>query len=441
MSSYTTNLGLVLTGESTADVQKLFLTWRNEMAGETGTSNMEKIDAAYGKMNGNQAGVYSAESTYKAGDYRLYEGNLYRALVDIDTAEEFTAAHWWQVTVGGELENINEVMDTIIFLERNRGIDGNQLRKIIDAGQVHMFFDIGDVIYIPWTDGTPATAVTYQFPFVVTHFGTVYDENNVAHEDAMYIEAMYATPQEIAFDAPEAIVATEETFTEGFYYYTKPGDNYEQATVTYGDTIPDGTTYYHHTLSGAGNTLRYGYNRWSKSAYRQWLNSNAAKGTSWWEAQHTCDVEPQKTTTVPGFLNGFTADWLANFKPIKVQTACNTVTDGGVTDTTYDIFFLPSVEQMYGAPQSGVSGIEGEYWEYWKEETGLNSPSNGSSSDTNDARKIPSVASPTGSAVAVRLRSATRGTSGPTWYVSSAGFLSTSTASTAYRAQPACAIY
>ena len=48
--STTTNLGLTLTGEGQADVQKLFLTWRNEMSGETGTSNMEKIDAAYGEM-------------------------------------------------------------------------------------------------------------------------------------------------------------------------------------------------------------------------------------------------------------------------------------------------------------------------------------------------------------------------------------------------------
>lgn len=49
--SKTTNLNLTLTGEGSEDVKKLFLTWRNEMAGETGTSNMELIDAAYGEMD------------------------------------------------------------------------------------------------------------------------------------------------------------------------------------------------------------------------------------------------------------------------------------------------------------------------------------------------------------------------------------------------------
>ena len=115
------------------------------------------------------------------------------------------------------------------------------------------------------------------------------------------------------------------------------------------------------------------------------------------------------------------------------------VTDGGVTDITYDRFFLPSLEQMYGNPQA--AGVEGDYWEYWKEETGLDAPSNGSS-DTNEARKIPSVVNyPRGSAVDCRLRSAGRGNGYSVWHVDAGGYLSSYSANAARRSLPACVIY
>ena len=275
---------------------------------------------------------------------------------------------------------------------------------------------------------------------VVTHFGDVYDENGDLHENAMWLMWMYATPQTLQFDAEEAIVATESTFQEGYYYYTKNNDDsFTQQTVTVGATIPSGTTYYKHVRSGMATRMRYGSNDWSQSAYRQWLNSDAGKG-SWWEAQHDSDVAPPQASTLPGFLTGFEQEWLDIFKPIKVQTALNTVCDGGVTAVTYDKFFLPSLEQMYGSPQA--SGVEGAYWEYWKQATGLTSPSNGSSSNTNDARKIPSISAPTGSAVSCRLRSASRSGADGTWSGHSAGYLYRGhAASNSFRAQPACVIY
>ena len=207
-----------------------------------------------------------------------------------------------------------------------------------------------------------------------------------------------------------------------------------------GAAIP--TTYdsVYKTGVNSKDVISYGYNRWSQSAYRQWLNSDAAKNEGWWTSQHLGDVAPVATmTNRPGWLYGFTSEWKAIFKKVKVQTATNTVTDGGVTDTTYDKFFLPSLEQMYGSPQA--AGVEGDYWEYWKNETGLSSPSNGSSSDPNDARKIPSVAAPTGAAVYVRLRSAFRGYSHYVWNVTTGGYLYYYYAYGSYRCQPACVIY
>lgn len=316
------------------------------------------------------------------------------------------------------------------------------LQRIVAQGKARDYLHTGDVIIIPWTDNNPSTPVTYQYPFVVAHIGDCYDEDGVKHEDAVYLMAKYALPLTMVFDAAEnnLVDLTEEpNALEGWNYYGKSGNDWTALSLSAGDPIP--TTYdavYKNILDM--NAARYGYNRWKDSAYRQWLNSGAAKNANWWTSQHTGDMAPSTTyTNRPGFLNGFGADWLAVLKKVKVDTAANTVTDGGVTDTTYDMFFLPSVEQMYGSPQA--SGVEGEYWEYWKDETGLTEPSNGSGSNTNDARKIPAVNAPAGAAVSCRLRSAYRGSSYSVWFVSTAGYLYYSSASAAYAALPACVIF
>lgn len=318
------------------------------------------------------------------------------------------------------------------------------LQAMCASGAIGEVLNVGDIVYIPWTNNTPSTPVTYQFPFVVVQIADCYDEYDQLHKNALWLMAMYGEPEEIPFDAAESTTVdlTEEpNALAGWYYWGLTGSStYTKIEVSAGDALP--TTYDGIRKCGINdlNVLRYGYNRWSHSAYRQWLNSDAEKNAGWWEAQHTGDVAPTSTyTNKPGWLNGFTSDWKAIFKPVKVQTSCNTVTDGGVTDTTYDKFFLPSLEQMYGSPQA--SGVEGNYWPYWKTATGLESPSNGSSSDTNDARKIPSIANTSGAAVYLRLRSAYRGGSSNVWVVTAAGYLSYYSAYVAYRSQPACVIY
>ena len=317
------------------------------------------------------------------------------------------------------------------------------LQKLCSTGKASNYFKIGDEIIIPWTDNGGDTPIEYQYPFVVTHFGDVYDENGNLHENGMWLMAKYATPREIIFDAAESTIVNlieEPNALEGWYYWGVDGYDYTELRLNTGDVIP--TTHASVVKCGINevNALRYGYDRWKDSAYRQWLNSDAAKNEGWWTEQHMGDRPPAAAQlNLPGWLDGFTDEWKAIFKPVKVDTACNIVTDGGVTDTTYDTFFLPSLEQMYGAPQA--AGVEGDYWEYWKEETGLDAPTNGSSSNTNDARKIPSIANPTGSAVYCRLRSANRDHAYKAWNVYTAGYLNHTIASYSCRALPACVIY
>ena len=349
-----------------------------------------------------------------------------------------------QQAILAELKAQNALMDIIA---NGYDIDSPAaLQKLCASGEIGRWLNIGDVIFIPWTDYTGNSPVEYSFPFVVAHIGDVYDQNDALHKNGLWLMAMYAEPHEIPFDEAENTVvdlSTETTAQEGWYYWghTASPLTYTKLNLNPGDPISLGS---YDSIRKCGindvNVLRYGYDRWSVSAYRQWLNSEAAKGANWWTSQHLGDVSPTATyTNKPGWLYGFTEEWKAIFKPVKVQTACNTVTDGGVTDVTYDKFFLPSLEQMYGVPQA--AGVEGDYWEYWKDETGYTAPNNGSSSAPSNARKIPSVANPSGSAVFVRLRSASRGSSCYVWSVPAGGYLSSNAAYNAYRALPACVIY
>ena len=104
---------------------------------------------------------------------------------------------------------------------------------------------------------------------------------------------------------------------------------------------------------------------WSTSALRQYLNGN---GNNWWASKEDFDIRPNEYAK-KGFLTGFNDDFLAAIKPIKVNTALNTVE--GYTDSveaTYDRFFPLSLEEMYVTPQ--LANVEGPYFPYWKERLG-----------------------------------------------------------------------
>lgn len=194
---------------------------------------------------------------------------------------------------------------------------------------------------------------------------------------------------------------------------------------------------------GALNNIQraaYGYNRWSQSAVRQWMNSDKPAG-EWWEPQNPFDRPPQQLATLRGMLAGMDESFLEIVQPVKVVTALNTITDGdiGTTEITYDRFFLASLEQEYIVPQ--LNGAEGPYWPYWKERLGLSSPQTTGSAGAN-AKHIRYAIENHTSAQTTRLRSAYRGFGYCVWYVSSTGYAGSigTTATTAYRLVPACVI-
>lgn len=310
----------------------------------------------------------------------------------------------------------------------------DSVSEIVRAGLAPKIFKVGDQFICPWTD--KATEKAYSWVWDIVHMGQVTLEDG-REVPGMYLQAHYLTPFAIQFDHEENERATEPTFSGDYSYYTKnPDGSYKLEEVVVGQQIPAEKEYYHSAIKDpTGNICRYGYNRWSHSAYRQWLNSNSAEKGTWWKAQHLGDVAPNELKNRAGFLSGFEQDFLDVIKKVKIRTQLNTITDKeiGTDEETVDLMFLPSKEQLYGTLEGSV--YNDEAFEYYKQVAGFEAPNNG-----NSTGRIKYKLDAQTSADWQRLRSPIRGSSNYTWNCYSAGDLYGSYASNAGRCAPACVI-
>jgi len=415
----------------------------------------------------------------------IWEGNKAQALINAGN----------QIVAGIARQNL--LLSQIVPVsEATPAAELVEIHRIVQAGEAPSVFSIGDQLMLNYNDG----AQSYVLPWDVVHFGNVELEDGET-VPGMFLQSHYAM-QGIQFDASEAIYVADAAMPAGTYYFIigtnwgtncRAGDTFSFTTsveipaggqvvigknndfYTWGAPDVATSNWRAHTFASASsvtpletnleltagatgtnlgtvasnivygssnpNNLQraaYGYNRWSQSAMRQWLNSVAAAG-AWWTAQNVFDRTPQQLATVRGFMAGFDEAFLNIIKPVKVTTALNTVTDTaiGTSEDTYDTFFPASLEQEYIVPQ--LAGVEGEYWEYWKQRLGLESPQNTGSAYAN-AFHIRYAYNAKTSPQTVRLRSASRGFAYNTWYVSTTGAASGSTATNAHRPAPACVI-
>lgn len=376
--------------------------------------------------------------------------------------------------------------------------DYASIQRIVRSGYASKIFAIGDQINVNWTD--TVTNTTYEWPFDVVHFDDVELEDGEvvpgmflqAHCATRY--AIMFDQSEALYYCDEALPAGTYYFAIGTswgnncvsgtsYYFTTTvdipaggqirigvasennswaapdtavsnwrvwtysspsstssleGAGLELTEGTEGTDLGTTTTTIKYADSGINNLQRagYGYNRWSQSAYRQYLNSSAAIG-NWWSPQNNFDRPPSQLGTYPGFMSGFEEDFLNILKPVKVTTALNTVSDSeiGTQEDTYDTFFLPSLEQLFITPQ--LSGVEGDAWDYWKRATGSTTTIK---TNVTGAFPITYALESHTSAQSVRLRSATRGGASHAWYVYSSGGVYSYGASNANRSAPACVV-
>ena len=338
------------------------------------------------------------------------------------------AGHFNPTTATGVVNTDTSVILTYGDVEHLTTFDDVIAAVAGGAGDAIVGVEIADT----WTS---TTGTQYSDPMVVASVETVYDADNVAHTAAI-MQRKYASYDSIQFDAAEKLVATGN-YEAGMFYYV---DDAEQASLfrllvagtdyNVGDAIV-GTVYKNAIKDTTGYILRYGYNRYRDSAYRQYLNSNEGVG-GWWEATHVGDVAPSQLNSVRGYKAGCSAALLAAAKPVKQNCYTNNVTDESAVDALCDLFWLPSTTQMYGIGNAN----EGTYWKYWKDATGLDAPGN-----TENAGRIHYQVDNHATAAQVRLRSAYRSNSCSAWYCHTNGNLGTSSAAISIRCAPACAIY
>lgn len=356
------------------------------------------------------------------------------------------------------------------------------LVSLADTGAFGNIYKFGDQFVETWTD--TAASKPYEYPFRLNHIGSVELQDGTSLQNRPFLQAHYAHPFGVQFSHQRAFLRCPEGLSAGTYYFTIESSWGSNGYVVAGDVVcftltedvpiggriagcyraPDQakTNWRVYSYSADGKTIletvtptfeasgtdlgiqklnnrsgnlnstqemSYGWNRWSKSALRQYLNSSAAVG-EWWTTQDDWDIAPDQLSSKPGFLTGLSEEFLSVIKTVKVTTYTNTVNDGGEADITYDKVFIPALEQIYVNPQ--ITG-EGEYHEYWKQRSGSETPLAQHGTYTNMITY--DVGNHT-SAQYVRLRSATRGYANFTWYVNSSGSVSNSYASYAFRFSP-----
>lgn len=302
--------------------------------------------------------------------------------------------------------------------------------------------------FFEWDKTTP-TGVPFDEPEAIAYFdgtegaGDTYIEISVAYGDGWKAgDGIQITLTEAPVEGDQLVISlgtdskNDPTNGRTWNVYAKGSTTSKQTGTTskgkngtkIGATSTVDTMHTNDKVNAPQRAV-YGYNRWSQSALRQRLNSEAAAG-AWWTPQNEWDRPPAQAATLAGFLAGYAEDVRRHFKPIKVVTVANNV-DGNVEDVTYDRVFLASLEQMYCVPQFAAK--EGEYWEYYKRLLGRTTPAPTSQTY---ARLIKYALNAPTSAQYCFRRSAFRNNANHVWFVSTSGNMNAHSSCNAYRCAP-----
>ena len=364
-------------------------------------------------------------------------------------------------------------------------------RRYVKAGTASKYFDIGSRFTVPWTDSVANK--TYDIPFIIAHYQDVELQDGSVVPGAI-LQTEYLMPRNIQFDQTNAFYYAKEELPAGTYYITFGNTWGTKGTVVAGEfvsftltqavpaggqisgmryapdrdkstwtirtwTSPSATEYIEEvtptfeatgtslgTLEYTGNDdlwslycVAYGYNRWSTSAMRQWLNSDAAIG-EWWTPGNNYARTPDQLTTLPGFMSGFESDFLNLLTPIKVKTYLNTIIPADKAEDyeeTFDTFFLPSLEAIHCTPYDSASAGEDSIWPWWKKKSLSDTPLATYGTWPQLCMRDLSAQTTTRN---MRLRSARRGYSPNVFYVSPVGLVYNTSATSAMYPAPACVI-
>lgn len=166
---------------------------------------VEEIQAQTPVVTGMQnsiAPTYSASSTYAVGDYVIYNAQLYKCNTAITTAEAWTASHWTQISLSGEVINLKSAIEPLYmqFIDLNTGTEGkywnSSLNKAnsgtyctiepfhVDAGTYYKDgFSSGFCWFKSDADGTVSNLNNFGDPVVLPSSGSIYISANFTMYD------------------------------------------------------------------------------------------------------------------------------------------------------------------------------------------------------------------------------------------------------------------
>lgn len=394
-----------------------------------------------------------------------------------------------QLRTAEALERTNDILAIIAGKVAAQPQSYADIKKLIRAGAGKSIFDVGDQIT---TEYLAADGKTYQAPWDVKHI----DDTGV------YFGMHYTIPEDVQFDAPEAIYYAKDGLAAGTYHIkvgATYGDGWKAGAAiqfTLAKAVPAGGQVYiefgansaldptagravttYATIGaaeaiettttssgtggtslgtiGTGNTPQktngqlnaigravYGNGRYSESSIRQWLNSDAG-ANNWWKPTNNWDRPPRAADlNRAGFLTRLPKDFVAILDYNDIVVALNTAEGFGADrETVHDRIFLPSVQNLHITPQ--LADAEAPDWDYYKalaEQAGL--PGEFQQWETYSILRHYNLASASGNLapVYVWLRSAYRGSAYSAWLIYSSGSVATSYAVNALRCCPACKI-
>ena len=123
----------------------------------------------------NLAPAYSNAATYNVGDFCTYQGTLYSCNTQINTAEDWTPAHWTAVNMSSEVSQLNSKLTAVTTVRMSRQLFD---RSLVKSGYVTLS---GEVYDSPSYD-------YYMYLYVGDHTGrTLYFSRNGVAENARFI--------------------------------------------------------------------------------------------------------------------------------------------------------------------------------------------------------------------------------------------------------------
>jgi len=273
------------------------------------------------------------------------------------------------LAINAELERKNRLL--MRFANKYARTSWLDLRNKVRGGTIAEYLVVGDILLTTYAfNGTE-----YEMPWLVVNINREVEWEDGTKHPGLFLLSEGSTIQDVEFDAAENNVVDlelEPNALAGWYYWGQNGNQQTRLNVNTGDQLPTNYSKIVKCMFDKGTVLNSGLCIWEDSAVRQWLNSGANRG-EWWEPQHSGDLEPSTLSIYDGFMFGLDPDFLNVLTPIKVKTAIPSFAGGG-TSVTLDTFFLPSVEELYGIPET--PNVEGPFLPYFKEVTGFTTPSN-----------------------------------------------------------------